>query len=52
MQNGRSFEKQVEKVIEYIESLGFHGHKNYAKRLENGTYISRRKFWLWNIFTE
>ena len=44
MQNGRSFEKQVEKVIEYIESLGFHGHKNYAKRLENGTYISRRKF--------
>ncbi len=44
MQNGRSFEKQVEKVIEYIESLGFHGHKNYPKRLEDGTYISRGKF--------
>jgi len=32
MQKGRSFEKQIEKVIEYIEKLGFHGHKNYAKR--------------------
>ena len=42
--NGRSFEKQIEKVIEYIEKLGFHGHKNYAKRLEDGTYIKGESF--------
>ena len=44
MQRGHSFEKQIEKVIEYIEKLGFHGHKNYPKRLENGTYISGESF--------
>lgn len=44
MQKGRSFEKQIEKVIEYIEALGFHGHKNYANRLENGTYIKGECF--------
>lgn len=42
--SGRSFEKQIEKVIEYIESLGFHGHKNYPKRLEDGTYIEGESF--------
>ena len=44
MQRGHSFEKQIEKVIEYIEKLGFHGHKNYPKRLEDGTYISGESF--------
>lgn len=44
MQKGRSFEKQIEKVIEYVEKIGFHGHKNYAKRLEDGTYISGESF--------
>ena len=44
MQKGRSFEKQIEKVIDHIEKLGFHGHKNYAKRLEDGTYIEGESF--------
>ena len=44
MQKGRSFEKQIEKVIEYVGKIGFHGHKNYAKRLEDGTYISGESF--------
>lgn len=44
MQSGRSFEKQIEKVIEYIEKLGFHGHKNYARRLQDGTYIDGECF--------
>ena len=44
MQKGRSFEKQIEKVIDYIEKLGFHGHKNYAKRLQDGTYIEGESF--------
>ena len=29
---GFQFENQIEKVIEYIEAKGYHGHKNYAKR--------------------
>lgn len=44
MQKGRGFEKQIEKVIDHIEKLGFHGHKNYAKRLEDGTYIAGESF--------
>ena len=44
MQKGHSFEKQIEKVIDYIEKLGFHGHKNYAKRLQDGTYIEGECF--------
>lgn len=44
MQKGRSFEKQIEKVIEYIEQLGFHGHKNQAQRLQDGTYIKGEVF--------
>lgn len=44
MQRGRSFEKQIEKVIEYVEQLGFHGHKNYANRLLDGTYIKGESF--------
>ena len=44
MQKGRSFEKQIEKVIEYIEKLGFHGHKNYEKRTEEGLYLEGECF--------
>ena len=44
MQRGRSFEKQIEKVIEYIEKLGFHGHKNYAKRTSEGLYLEGECF--------
>ena len=44
MQKGRSFEKQIEKVIEYIEKIGFHGHKNYPKRLQDGTYLEGESF--------
>lgn len=44
MQKGREFEKQIEKVIDYINSIGGHAHKNYAKRLEDGTYIQGEPF--------
>lgn len=41
---GFQFENQIEKVIEYIEAKGYHGHKNYAKRLQDGTYVSGESF--------
>lgn len=44
MQSGRNFEKQIEKVIDYIEKIGFHGHKNYSKRLQDGTYLKGECF--------
>ncbi len=42
--NGRNFEKQIEKVIDYIDKLGYHGHKNYAERLFDGTYLRGEPF--------
>lgn len=44
MQKGKSFEAQIDKVIEYIEKKGFHGHKNNPQRLEDGTYIKGECF--------
>lgn len=44
MQRGRYFEKEIEKVIEKVEKLGYHGHKNHADRLEDGTYIKGEAF--------
>lgn len=44
MQKGHSFEKQIEKVIDYIENIGFHGHKNYAKRTNEGIYLQGECF--------
>jgi len=44
MQKGRNFEKQIEKVIDYIEKLGFHGHKNYPKRTSEGLYLEGECF--------
>lgn len=44
MQKGKYFEKQIEKVIEYVEKMGGHGHKNHAERLQNGTYIQGEPF--------
>ena len=44
MVKGRFFEKEIEKVIEYVEKLGFHGHKNNPYRLADGTYIKGENF--------
>lgn len=44
MQKGRSFEKEIEKVIDFINKNGGHAHKNYAHRLQDGTYISGEPF--------
>ena len=44
MVKGRFFEKEIEKVIEYVEKLGFHGHKNNPYRLVDGTYIKGENF--------
>lgn len=39
MQKGHDFEKQVEKVLEHVEALGGHAHKNHPARTAEGTYL-------------
>jgi penicillin-binding protein-related factor A (putative recombinase) len=49
MQKGRAFEKQVEKVADYINASGGHAHKNHAERTLEGTYIKGEPF-DWEMF--
>ncbi|WP_040209842.1 Holliday junction resolvase RecU [Clostridium polynesiense] len=44
MQKGRSFEKQIEKVLAHINSIGGHAHKNHPQRLADGRYIQGESF--------
>lgn len=41
---GKQLEKQIDQLINYIDSLGYHGHKNHPKRLNNGQYIEGEPF--------
>lgn len=41
---GFVFENQIQKVCDYIETIGGHAHKNYAERLQDGTYIKGEPF--------
>jgi hypothetical protein len=49
MQKGHAFEKQVEKVADYINTSGGHAHKNHAERTIEGTYIKGEPF-DWEMF--
>lgn len=51
MQKGKWFENQIEKVIEYIEKMGGHGHKNHANRTQEGIYLEGEPF-DFEIFTK
>ena len=44
MQKGRNFEKQVEKVLNYVEAIGGHAHKNNAFRTIEGDFIKGEPF--------
>lgn len=44
MQKGRDFEKRVEKVLDYIDSIGGHAHKNNAFRTIEGDFIKGEPF--------
>ena len=41
---GFIFENQIQKVCDYVEAIGGHAHKNYAERLQDGTYIKGEPF--------
>ena len=41
---GYQFENQLKKIIEYVEKVGGHAHKNHAERLQDGTYIKGEPF--------
>lgn len=39
MQRGKSLEKQLDGLCKYINSIGFHAHKNHPLRTVDGTYL-------------
>lgn len=40
MQKGKYLEGQIDKLCKYINSVGFHAHKNHPLRTVNGTYLA------------
>ncbi|WP_279160516.1 Holliday junction resolvase RecU [Thomasclavelia cocleata] len=41
---GKQLEKQIDHLIKWIDSIGYHGHKNHPKRLNDGKYIEGEPF--------
>lgn len=41
---GKQLESQIDKLIMWIDSIGYHGHKNHPKRLKDGKYIEGEPF--------
>ena len=44
MQKGHDFERQIEKVCEYVQKKGGHAHKNQPARTAEGTYLKGEPF--------
>lgn len=44
MRKGYKFEKQIQKVLDYVNSIGGHAHKNHPERTVDGTYIKGEVF--------
>ena len=44
MRKGHKFEQQIQKVLDYINSIGGHAHKNHPERTIDGTYIKGEVF--------
>lgn len=44
MRKGYKFEHQIQKVLDYVNNVGGHAHKNHAERLQDGTYIKGEPF--------
>lgn len=44
MRKGNKFEEQINKVLEYVNKIGGHAHKNHPQRLQDGTYIQGEPF--------
>lgn len=38
-QKGRRLEKEVDKLLDYIALMGYHGHKNHPLRTSDGKWI-------------
>ncbi len=41
---GSHLEKEMDRVLKYLDARGIHGHKNHPKRLNDGTYIEGEPF--------
>ena len=44
MRKGGNLEREIDKVLKFLDSQGIHGHKNHAKRAPDGTFIQGEPF--------
>ncbi|MEA5034199.1 hypothetical protein [Cloacibacillus evryensis] len=44
MRKGAHLEREIDRVIKFLDTRGIHGHKNHAKRTQDGTYIEGEPF--------
>lgn len=44
MRKGAHLEQEIDRVLKYLDAQGIHGHKNHAKRTQDGTYIAGEPF--------
>lgn len=44
MRKGFAFEGQIKKLLDVVNTLGFHAHKNQPARLADGTYVEGEPF--------
>lgn len=44
MRRGAHLEQQIDKLLKYLDAQGIHGHKNHAKRTQDGAYVEGEPF--------
>ena len=44
MKKGSYLEREIDRVLKFLDTRGIHGHKNHPKRLNDGTYIEGEPF--------
>lgn len=44
MKKGSYLEREIDRVLKFLDARGIHGHKNHPKRLNDGTYIEGEPF--------
>lgn len=44
MRKGHYLELEMNRVLNYLNRIGIHGHKNHANRTQDGTYVEGEPF--------
>lgn len=44
MRKGHKLEQQIQKVLDYVNGIGYHAHKNHPNRTVDGVYLEGEPF--------